>query len=65
MDDKGKRELSAHIRMHVNYPTTKRALLEACSHMAHVPAETRQWATASLEDRTYTSADDVLSALGW
>jgi hypothetical protein len=64
MDDKGKRELTSHIRSHVSYPTTKQALVEACSHMAHVPAETRQWASGTLPERTYASAEDVLKALG-
>jgi hypothetical protein len=65
MDDKSKRELTSHIREHVSYPTTRQALVEACSNMAHVPEEARNWAAGKLPERTYASADEVLKALGW
>jgi hypothetical protein len=64
MDDKAKRELTSHIREHVSYPITKKSLVEACSNMAHVPAETREWAAGKLPDQTYASADQVLKTLG-
>lgn len=65
MDDKGKRELTSHIKEHTSYPTTKKALVESCSNMAHVPEPARRWAADKLPDRTYASADAVLKALGW
>jgi hypothetical protein len=64
MDDKGKRELTSHIREHLTYPVTKQGVVEACSNMAHVPEDTRRWAVETLPDRTYNSADEVLQALG-
>ena len=64
VDDQAKRELTSHIRDHISYPTTKKALVEACSNMAHVPKASRDWAADKLPDRTYASAAEVLKALG-
>ena len=43
MDDKAKRELTSHIREHMSYPATKKAIVEACSNMAHVPEWRGSW----------------------
>jgi len=64
MDDQAKRELTSHIREHVSYPTSKKAIVEACSNMAHVPDTARQLVTSQLADKQYNSADQVLKALG-
>lgn len=64
MEGQPRRELISHIQNHISYPTTKKALVEECSSMAHVPEPTRQWAVDKLPDRTYDSADQVLKALG-
>ena len=64
MDSAAKQERVSHVREHVTYPATKNALVEACSHMAHAPESTRQWATDKLPDKKYNSADEVLRALG-
>jgi hypothetical protein len=63
MDEMGRRELTEHIQSHVQYPATRTELVEACSHMAHVPESTRKWAEDNLPDGTYASAEDVLHAL--
>ena len=63
MDDHAKMELMSHIRGHVTYPATKKALLEACSNMGHVPAETTKWVAQTLPDQTYKTADEVIHAL--
>jgi hypothetical protein len=63
MDATAKRELVSHVREHVTYPATKNTLVEACTHMAHVPEATRQWAIDKLPDKRYNSADEVLRAL--
>ncbi len=63
MDEMSRRELTEHIQSHIQYPATKAQLLEACSHMAHVPEATRSWAERTLPEGTYASAEDVLHAL--
>jgi hypothetical protein len=50
VDGQAKRELISHIQNHVNYPTTKKALVEEGSNMAHVPEPTRQWAVEKPPD---------------
>jgi len=63
MDDMAKKELLEHLRHHMQYPATKKAIVEACNMMEHVPAEARDKAKA-LADKTYQSAEEVVKAIG-
>lgn len=63
MDAQARRELVSHIQNHINYPTTKKALVEECSNMAHVPEPTRRWVVEKLPDRTYDTSAQVMKAL--
>ena len=59
----GKKELAGHIREDMEYPATKRAILEACNKMEHVPKADRDWVAKNLPDRTFKNADEVIKAL--
>ena len=52
-----------HIKSHVKYPVSKAALLKECDNWSDVPAAERK-AAESLPDKTFTSSNDVLRALG-
>ena len=55
-----------HINEHMDYPTTREAIVEACSALADdgVTTEERDWIASTLTEGTYNSAGDVLKALG-
>ena len=59
-----KGEVKVHIREHLEYPATKDDLVEACNNMAHIPEDEREWVKENLPDGNYSSADDVIKALG-
>jgi hypothetical protein len=63
MDDRSQMELSTHIKDHVGYPISKKDFMAACENLGHVPAETREWVSKTLPDRTYQSAEDIYHAL--
>jgi hypothetical protein len=63
MDDKGRMELTTHIKSHVTYPIDKRDFMASCGNLSHVPQETRDWVDRALPDRTYQSAEDIYHAL--
>ena len=44
------------------YPATKD---EVVSHVKGVKADDKKWFEETLPDKTYKSADEVMSALGW
>jgi hypothetical protein len=46
----------------VKYPAPK---ADVVSHVKGVKADDKKWFTETLPDRTYNSADEVFSALGW
>jgi hypothetical protein len=48
--------------MKVKYPAAKS---EVVSHVKGVKADDKKWFEETLPDKTYSSADDVMSALGW
>ncbi len=57
-----------HIKAHVNYPISKSEIIAECNNMAmhgtDYDAKDRGWLEQNLPDRTYNSADEVLSAIG-
>lgn len=54
-----------HIKTHQAYPADKAALLAECNNLSDFSEEDKKWFAATLADKTYNSADDVLKALGW
>ena len=54
-------KLRAEIKK-VKYPAQKAAIV---SHVKGIKADDKKWFSDTLPDKTYNSADDVFSALGW
>src|SRR3954469_15695478 len=48
--------------MKVKYPAAK---AEVVSHVKGIKADDKKWFEETLPDKTYSSADEVMSALGW
>ncbi len=46
----------------VRYPAAKSTIV---SHVKGIKADDKKWFDQTLPDKTYTSADEVYSALGW
>ena len=46
----------------VKYPASKTTIV---AHVKGIKADDKKWFTETLPDKTYESADDVYSALGW
>jgi hypothetical protein len=46
----------------VKYPAAKATIV---SHVKGIKADDKKWFDQTLPDKTYTSADEVYSALGW
>ena len=46
----------------VKYPAAKAAIV---AHVKGIKADDKKWFSDTLPDKTYGSADDVFSALGW
>src|SRR5215471_15583222 len=46
----------------VKYPAAK---ADVVSHVKGIKADDKKWFEETLPDKTYSSADDVMSALGW
>lgn len=54
-------KLRAEIKK-VKYPAAK---TDVVAHVKGIKADDKKWFEETLPDRTYSSADDVYSALGW
>ena len=52
-----------HLREHQQYPASKADLVAACNNLVDFKKSEKQWFAATLPDRTYQSADEVLAAL--
>ncbi len=52
-----------HAKKHVTYPASKKDLMEACNNFSDVPTAEKNWFNNNLPDRTYKSANEVVSAL--
>ena len=48
--------------MKVKYPAAKS---EVVAHVKGIKADDKKWFEETLPDKTYSTADDVMSALGW
>jgi hypothetical protein len=53
----------AHLAQHVNYPTTRAAILAACAMTPEFTAAEKQWLADNLPEGKYASPDDVGRAL--
>ena len=52
-----------HAKSHVEYPATKKQLVEACNNMSDMPKAEREWFAKNLPDKTYKNANEVFKAL--
>lgn len=59
-----KKTLKDHLEMHQDFPATKAEMMKTCEEMSDVSKEEKEWFEKTLEDKTYTSANDVYMALG-
>lgn len=55
--------MKTHIKEHMEYPATKKQIVEACNNMSDVSAADRDWFSKTLPDKKYKSAGDVIKAL--
>jgi hypothetical protein len=64
-DDQAKLAEHNKLRMEikkVKYPASKSTIV---AHVKGIKADDKKWFSETLPDKTYESADDVYSALGW
>jgi hypothetical protein len=64
-DDQAKVAEHNKLRMEikkVKYPAAKSSIV---AHVKGIKADDKKWFSETLPDKTYGSADDVFSALGW
>lgn len=65
MDDiKNRKEMMEHIKNDVDYPASKQDLVSACDGMSDVPEGDKKFFSEKLPDRTFSTPEEVLSALG-
>lgn len=58
------KETQTHLKEHVKWPATGKAILEACNLMEHVPESDRQMARKKLDPmKTYRSVDEAMRDL--
>lgn len=55
----------AHLKEHQMYPTTKKELVKECNNLSDFSDKDKKWFMDNLPDKTYNSAEDVMTALGW
>lgn len=53
-----------HLREDQEYPATKAGLVSACFELSDFSEEDKKWFVENLPEKTYNSADEVISALG-
>ena len=63
MDEKGRTELTTHIKERVSSPISKKDFLAGCGNLDHVPTDRRDRIGASLPERIYQFAEDNFHAL--
>lgn len=65
IDSKTKRLVKEHVKKHINYPTTKDALIKACNDMSDFSKDQKTWFEKTLPSGNYRNANEVLKGLGW
>jgi hypothetical protein len=58
-----KEKLLTHITKHVDYPTTKKVLVETCNNMEDVNIEDKKWFIENLPEGEYKTPIDVIRVL--
>lgn len=53
-----------HLKDHQKYPATKEELVKECNSLSDFSKKDKEWFEQHLEDRNYTSANDVIKTLG-
>jgi len=56
-------KMMTHIKEHVDYPATKKSLVEACNNMTEIPDDDKKWFIDNLPDKEYKSPGEVMRAL--
>jgi hypothetical protein len=57
------KDVLEHAKRHVEYPTSKKALVEACNNFADIPREEKEWFEKNLPERGYNEPVEVIKAL--
>ena len=57
------KQFEKHIKKHMSYPATKKAIVAACGNMSDVSPKEKKWFADALPEKTYKSADEVLKAV--
>lgn len=52
-----------HLKNHVKYPSTQKAIVATCNNMEDVPKEDREWFMRTLPQGRYENADAVIKAI--
>ncbi len=52
-----------HAKKHVEYPTTKKKLMEACNNFSDIPKEESEYFAKNLPEKIYKEPIDVFRAL--
>lgn len=58
-----KEKLLMHITKHVDYPVTKKLLIESCNNMSDIDPEDKKWFIDNLSEGEYGSPIDVIRVL--
>ena len=53
-----------HLRSDQTYPATKAELVAECNRLSEFSAEDKSEFASKLSERTYSSADEVIQAIG-
>lgn len=55
--------MKMHIKEHMEYPATKKQIIEACNNMSDISEANKAWFAKTLPNKKYNSAEDVIKAL--
>lgn len=55
----------SHLKTHQKYPATKEELVKECDNLSDFSEEDKRWFESNLENKTYSSAEEVMQTLGF
>ncbi|MBI2593270.1 hypothetical protein HYW44_01340 [Candidatus Daviesbacteria bacterium] len=55
----------SHLKEHQMYPATKDELVKECGNLSDFSDNDKKWFMDNLPEKTYKSAEEVMTALGW
>lgn len=55
----------SHLKEHQMYPATREELLKECDNLSDFSDDDKKWFSDNLPDKTYKSAEEVITAFGW